>query len=400
MRYLYCLYLLVLCGWSGEVSGQDPFFSQFYANRVYLNPAYAGFDGGTQLTLNYRDQWFGVPDAAGLPFTGGYRTMNATLNQRLPCFGGVERVNLGVAGSAFRDQTGLAPFTTSGAAAAVAFEYAVIPPYTNKRKGLTRFDVRAGAQVGAIQSTLESDYLIYSHQLDPVAGLLGSPSAMGLSTGWYQTLNVGMLGRGAIKHGRNSYTLFTLGASIANLNEPDISLYEGATEVVLPRRTTVHLGFTTKLVSMRGTRYHQPVLLSPQFRWDTQVQGALDLLTVGAFVLSNGLYMGAFYQFNPSNQPAGNTGAFIGGRNTAAAIVSVGMDVRSLMDSGRRHNKRASGWIVGLSYDMPVGGLGLANSSGSLELNFRIMLHQLSNTRCSVLGKNEQYKGAKCPVNF
>ena len=36
---------------------QDPEFSQFYANRLYLNPAYAGTERCPRVGLNYRNQW-------------------------------------------------------------------------------------------------------------------------------------------------------------------------------------------------------------------------------------------------------------------------------------------------------------------------------------------------------
>ena len=40
-------------------SAQDPAFSQFYANPLYLNPAFAGTNICPRVNLNYRDQWPG-----------------------------------------------------------------------------------------------------------------------------------------------------------------------------------------------------------------------------------------------------------------------------------------------------------------------------------------------------
>ncbi len=46
------------------IYSQDPSFSQFYANRLYLNPAWAGVgDAERRLFLNYRNQWPGIDNA-------------------------------------------------------------------------------------------------------------------------------------------------------------------------------------------------------------------------------------------------------------------------------------------------------------------------------------------------
>ena len=47
--------LLTTCMFS-TLSAQDPTFSQFYANRLYLNPAWAGIEDGRRLFFNYRNQ--------------------------------------------------------------------------------------------------------------------------------------------------------------------------------------------------------------------------------------------------------------------------------------------------------------------------------------------------------
>ena len=41
-----------------EMSGQDPQFSMFYSNSLYLSPSFAGVNHQTELNLSHRTQWY------------------------------------------------------------------------------------------------------------------------------------------------------------------------------------------------------------------------------------------------------------------------------------------------------------------------------------------------------
>src|SRR5437879_1863948 len=51
------------------VQAQDPHFTQFYANPLYLNPAFAGSAHCPRINLNYRNQW---PALAGQFITASF----------------------------------------------------------------------------------------------------------------------------------------------------------------------------------------------------------------------------------------------------------------------------------------------------------------------------------------
>jgi type IX secretion system PorP/SprF family membrane protein len=51
---------------------QDPTFTQFYSNPLYLNPALAGTTGCPRVSLNYRNEW---PQ-----LTGNYTTYSAAFD--------------------------------------------------------------------------------------------------------------------------------------------------------------------------------------------------------------------------------------------------------------------------------------------------------------------------------
>lgn len=381
------------------VCAQDAHFSQFYANRIYLNPAYAGFDPGTTLTLNYRDQWFGVPDGDISTFANSYRTFNATANFQIPCFLQLEDINSGVAFSVFRDEAGRAPLVTQGSSVGFSHEIPLTRP-NNKN----RFDLRLGFQSGFMQRSLRSNFLIYSDQLDPVWGLQGNePLTLDLQSRWFPVINAGVMIRGfsrkrkAKKKSLSQGFPYTIGASFSNVNQPNESLLGVGGEVTLPMRFTFHLGFAFEAVSLRGVQ--APMVVAPQFRWDRQSE--LNLQTLGAYVFTKAYYGGLFFQYNlaPGNPDGTLGGSIRSAGNTRTLILNAGLDIRSMLDNGVPWRKRKSGLILGLAYDINLSGLNSATTLGVFELNLRVNFWDNKRRNCGELGKFEYFDG-KCPVRF
>jgi len=67
--FFFLLFFLFLTGTNSF--GQDPHFSQFYANQLYLNPALAGTANCPRFSINFRDQWPAIPKNF-LNFSGSY----------------------------------------------------------------------------------------------------------------------------------------------------------------------------------------------------------------------------------------------------------------------------------------------------------------------------------------
>ena len=63
----------LVLSFQNTVYGQDPQFTQFYANPVYLNPAFSGSNKCPRLVSNYRDQWPG--------FSGNFITTAVAYDQ-------------------------------------------------------------------------------------------------------------------------------------------------------------------------------------------------------------------------------------------------------------------------------------------------------------------------------
>src|SRR6202000_2562217 len=68
---------------SENMKAQDPQFTQFYANPLYLNPAFAGTARCPRIALNYRNQW---PNLASQG--SSYVTYSASYDMHLDALAG------------------------------------------------------------------------------------------------------------------------------------------------------------------------------------------------------------------------------------------------------------------------------------------------------------------------
>ncbi len=84
---------------------QDPHFSQFYANPLYLSPSLAGATDGGRIILNYRNQWPAISKA--------FSTYAVSIDNFFPTF------NSGLGFYLMQDQAGSAGLKTTNA----AFQY-------------------------------------------------------------------------------------------------------------------------------------------------------------------------------------------------------------------------------------------------------------------------------------
>src|SRR3954467_10487497 len=56
-RTVLILTVVFSFSFSNGLFAQDPQFTQFYANPLYLNPAFAGTARCPRICMNYRNQW-------------------------------------------------------------------------------------------------------------------------------------------------------------------------------------------------------------------------------------------------------------------------------------------------------------------------------------------------------
>jgi type IX secretion system PorP/SprF family membrane protein len=108
-RIKYILILLSIL--AADSFGQDPTFSQFYANPLYLSPSFAGATQENRFAINYRNQWPAVP--------GVFNTYNIAFDKALPSF------NSGIGIMATHDVAGSGDLSTTNIGLIYSYDFQI-----------------------------------------------------------------------------------------------------------------------------------------------------------------------------------------------------------------------------------------------------------------------------------
>ena len=191
------------------VQAQDVIFSQFYANPLYLNPAFAGSKVCPRVSLGYRSQWPSLVSA--------FTTVSASYDQY------IDGLHGGVGAILMTDRQGdHGALSTSSLSAIYAFRFQL---------GREVW-VNAGLQAGVVNTSLNWDDLRFPDMIDYVTGFTGMTSAqMPEKTNvWYLDFDAG-----ALIYGPSWY----LGFAASHLTQPSNGFY-GVTK--LPMKFTGNVG--------------------------------------------------------------------------------------------------------------------------------------------------------------
>ena len=305
-----CLFFLFAI-YANKAISQDVSFSQFYANPMYLNPAFAGSAGIPRVGLQYRNQWGGFENAFG--------TYTASFD--IP----VEKLQGGLGGYFLND------VQADGILKSMQFNlsYAVFLRVSEK------FMLNGAVQAGYFQNSLNTSRLIFSDNLDPYNGNHGTSGELATLTDpnhRFFDFSTGLM--------MYSERLF-FGLAAHHLTEPNQSFYQGSDNVApLERKFTAHFG--AKLPVYLYGHNRKKFDISPQVI--TQIQGIYQQFNYGLFATKRGLIAGAWFRQN------------FGFRYDAMILVA-GFLKRS--------------WQFYYSYDFTVSGLrGYAGNTHEVSLTF------------------------------
>lgn len=257
----FCSVTVFLCiGFSEEVRAQDPQFTQFYANPLYLNPALAGSVRCPRVSMNYRNQWPGL--------TGTFVTYSASYDQY------VKAVDGGVGIQLLNDQAGEGTLSTTRVSAQYAYQV-----------NLSReFAIRAGAEVTYFQRSLDWNKLTFGDMIDPRRGFI------------YKTNDTPRGGRvsgvdfsaGLMGYSDKVY----FGFALHHLTQPNESLIIGSSK--LPLKFTGHIGAKISLKDSKYGKGNSGSFISPNLMF--QQQADFKQLLLGLYMTKGPIVGGVWYR--------------------------------------------------------------------------------------------------------
>ena len=256
VKHIFILYFL--CCVSTTALAQDPQFTQFYANPLYLNPAFAGSHGCPRFSLNYRNEWPSL--------TGNYVTYSASYDQYF------KNISGGIGIIALHDQQGQGTIYTSSLGLIYSYHLKV------NRK----FSMLFGAKAAMTNKFLDWDKLTFGDMIDPRRGFIYQTGDVPRGgSRYFFDASAGIVGFS--KH-------FFFGIAAHHLNMPNESMIIGTSR--LPMRFTGHAG--AEIVLGGKSQYQNKTSIMPNIIY--QYQNGFQELSIGTYIKYGVFTAGAWYR--------------------------------------------------------------------------------------------------------
>lgn len=242
---------------SGAAMAQDPQFTQFYANPLYLNPAFAGAQRCPRVCLNYRNQWPAL--------TGTFVTYTASYDQHVDPIGGLGLLVL-------QDKAGESTLTTTNVSGIYSYQLNVT----------REFSIRLGLQGTYAQKRVDWNKLTFGDMIDPRYGFIYETQEQRPN----ETRNFWDFSSGIVAYSNRFYG----GVAVHHMTEPQEFFITEAPGSKLPMKITAHAGAIIPIAGNRdGTTY-----ISPNFLY--QKQRDFQQYNVGFYIAKAPLVGGLWYR--------------------------------------------------------------------------------------------------------
>lgn len=251
--------LLVLFG-GQVVRAQDPQFTQFFANPLYMAPSYAGASQGHRFVASYRDQWSVMPNM--------YRTLSASYDINIASL----RSGLGLFFLGDLAGDGRLGTILGG----LVYSYSVeMTPQWSFRPGLG-FYFR--------HNSIDYSRLVWGDQLNTDPPSLSSMQSVGKSSVYDIDVSVSVL-----FHSADAW----IGGSWDHMLRPKESFYAEAARV--PFRYMVFGGYRFVLSSL----YRKGIDQSLSVAANARLQGRFSQLDIGGYWFKYPILLGVWYRGIP-----------------------------------------------------------------------------------------------------
>lgn len=252
-KLILLLLTVVFAGIWQDLKAQDPQFTQFYANPIYLNPAFAGTARCPRICMNYRNQWPSV--------SGSFVTYSASYDQHVDAITG----GLGIIVTQDDQANGTLRSTQASAV------YSYLLPVTR------HFSIKAGLQAGFFQKSLNRGKLNFGDMIDARRGFVWNTNEAIPS----QNKNNLDFSAGLLGYSKRYF----VGFAAHHITQPDEGL-QGISK--MPMKITAHAGAIIPLEKGNET-YISPNVLFQQQQDFTQ-------LNLGLYFVKGVLVGGLWYR--------------------------------------------------------------------------------------------------------
>ncbi len=267
------LLIMVLVLMAAGLKAQDPSFSQFYGNPLYLNPALAGTKICPRITLNYRNQWPSIP--------GTFVSYTASYDQHINAISG------GV---------GLMAISENMADGALT-QTAVSGMYSFRLEMTKKLTLNTGFQASYIQNKLNWNFT-FEDQLINWNGNIGDlpttneplPDRVNVSMIDFSS---GML----LGYNERAY----LGVAVHHMTEPNFTFYNND-DSKLGMKITAHAGALIGLGNYNRAVEVEDFSFSPNIMY--QQQGEFHQLNAGMYLNMYPFVVGSWFRHNFENPDA------------------------------------------------------------------------------------------------
>lgn len=290
--------LIFLISLSNSLKAQDIHFTQFFANKLYLAPSFAGSTLQNRVYTNYRIQWPGLPKS--------YTTYCTSFDHYFSNF------NSGIGFLALRDVAGAGRYGTLLAGLQYSYDF----------QFNDFWHLRPGVQFAYIQRSLDYSKLVLPYQLTD-QGIIDPNGTMIFP----EKDKVGAFDVASSLIIYNSKVW--IGASVDHLMQPNLSVM--ADEHTVPLKTSVFGGVTL----IRKGRLLRPIdeTLSVAFMYKNQDK--YNQLDMGIYWNKSPLVFGLWYRGIPIlNSDRGDMFAFLIGFKTQRVSIGYSYDftISNLID--------------------------------------------------------------------